>query len=527
MRRAIVMGSNGPAGAGQLKYAQRDAQRIADALAGPRCGFTVDVIQPGTDPWDVRRKIFETVERCTYEDTLICYFSGHGIVERGALFLLWDNTELDRLLNTAVPVEDVVRALKFCKANSKLLILDCCHAGAVVNMTGFKDGTGTAVRDLEIAPDNHLVLMASDRLEKARELDSMSGSFLTSQMCAALGEKLDEADKDGDNRLSVHDLKLWLDERAKEHNKKNPSLAVPYPYLFGQQKGDFFLTARKPTWVPFEIPWPDGSIMVVLPIYSLYNAFLIGKYPVTNLQYKKYVDLGWSKYASSIFKENAIPVGEQYIDGEWKGPFYPWDDPRFSDPDKPVVCVRASNAADYCDWVNGLSVESLSNSHSSTKLPSPKLWDFAAFGTLYPTRNPHEWLNSSAQIHDNSFSPAQLDREGLRTNIRGVSDLIGNVWEWCQERHSILIDTEPGPTVMSPYRIQNYYEVRGGSYLDKIKHIEPFLSAYKLSQGEKTSHSDLGFRISAKISLNSLPTEVQQSISLCSPLPDGFGFNKF
>ncbi|MBP1468913.1 SUMF1/EgtB/PvdO family nonheme iron enzyme [Candidatus Chloroploca sp. M-50] len=496
MRRAIVMGSNGPAWANQLKFAQTDALRIADVFSGFRCNFTVNRIDPDTytDVWNVREQVFKLAEECADEDTFICYFSGHGVVEKGELFLLWGNSSRDRLLSTSIPVVDIVRALRYCRANSKLLILDCCNAGAAVSMSGFKDATGTSVEDLHITPDNHLVLMASDRFESARELDILEGSFLTINICAALGEKLNEADEDGDRRLSVNELRLWLERCAKEHNKNNPTLAVPYPYLFGRQKGEFYLTTEE-SWQQYEITFPDGSDMVLLSIQpeNTTTAVLIGKYPVTNGQYKNFVQhTGYPE-----------PVGERFINGQWQGPFNPWSDAEFSDPDKPIVCVNAHDAMKYCAWVEQL----LQDNAYQVALPLKSVWDFAAFGTAYPNRDPRTWLNSGSEIHHRASSPAKIDREGTRTNVRGVSDLIGNVWEWCS-----FISTVSFPLLGAPFDQQPRLELRGGSYLDNMSQVEPFLSSDSLSEKDMTSHADLGFRIAAKVDLQKLPLEVRETL---------------
>src|SRR6266702_1478129 len=244
MRRAFVMGSNGPADSnlGSLRYARQDAERMKACLSGARCGFVVENPEPGADTFEVRRKLTIVAESCTPEDTFVCYFSGHGTLEKGSLVLLWDNTQVDRLLSTALPVSDILQILKYCKARSRLLILDCCHAGAVTTTFGLKDAAGVPVQELEISPDNYYVLMASDRLETARELETLQGSFLTMNIAAALDEKFVEADKDEDDRISMQDLHHWLEDRAKIHNQLYPSTKVSYPYLLGKQKGEFYLT---------------------------------------------------------------------------------------------------------------------------------------------------------------------------------------------------------------------------------------------------------------------------------------------
>src|SRR5262249_20768445 len=155
--------------------------------------------------------------------------------DRGELFLVWDTTTKD-LFSSALPAADVVKALNRCQAENKLLILDCCRAGGAV---GLKDGLGVPVDELNIKPDNSLVLMASGRLESAREFDSLEGSFLARHMADALTDNFFDADKDEDNRISVHDLMQWLTDRALQHNSSSKE-KVPYPSLFGQQKGAQF-----------------------------------------------------------------------------------------------------------------------------------------------------------------------------------------------------------------------------------------------------------------------------------------------
>jgi formylglycine-generating enzyme required for sulfatase activity len=363
-------------------------------------------------------------------------------------------------------------------------------------MTGFKDGSGTAVRDLEITPDNHLILMASDRLEKARELEILGGSFLTANVCTALSTKLEEADKDGDSRLSVQELKLWLDECAKEHNKKYPALSVPYPYLFGQQKGGFFLTLGNSPWEPYEIPFPDGSTMVVLPSKDEYGrALLVSKYPVTNKQYRDFVNEARGKVSE--------PVGEHFIDGRWQGSFYPWRHPEFEDPEKPVVCVNAEEASWYCFWLDESNIDGC-----YVSLPHVYEWDFAAFGTFYPNSDPQTWLSTGQIIHHKAQYPAIIDKSGGRTNIRGISDLIGNVWEWCGGTNDSFYE----PVIINRPRETRRTEVRGGSYLDDLERTRPFVEAHLLEKGTRTSHSDLGFRISARMAVSHLPSEVQKAL---------------
>ena len=242
-RLSFVFGSNGPSDYGSLRYAVDDARRVTKSLQSSACGFVVEAPPVGSTAKEVRDQLLRFTESCEPGDSVLCYFSGHGILEQGDLFLLWDDTEINRLMTTTIAAADILRAFRFCGARNKLLILDCCHAGGIIDPTGLKGDKEIAIKTTKVRPDNHLVLMASDRFERARETDDLQGSFLTVNLCLALDEMLEEADVDEDGRLSITDLTEWLRERAILHNEGNPAAQVPIPYLFGKQKGgQFFLT---------------------------------------------------------------------------------------------------------------------------------------------------------------------------------------------------------------------------------------------------------------------------------------------
>ena len=244
MRRAFIMGSNGPGESGSLQYALKDAENIKVALSSPLCQFEVSIPSVKSKSYEVLQQLAEVAESCTVHDTFICYFSGHGILEKGSLFLLWDESLPERLNTTALSVAKIMDTLSECNAHSKLLILDCCHAGAVINKYGFKTGGDKSSEDnIKIQDSNYWVIMASDRLEYAREIEVLKGSFLTINICSAISDKLNEADKDKDGKISIPDLNAWLNEKCIEHNKINAKeYHVPQPHGSGRMKGNFFLT---------------------------------------------------------------------------------------------------------------------------------------------------------------------------------------------------------------------------------------------------------------------------------------------
>jgi formylglycine-generating enzyme required for sulfatase activity len=124
------------------------------------------------------------------------------------------------------------------------------------------------------------------------------------------------------------------------------------------------------------------------------------------------------------------------------------------------------------------------------------VWDYAAFGRLSPPTNHSEWLGVQKIIHQRTTVSTSIDRSPGRTNLRGISDMIGNVWEWC----SGVSDAYERPSLTSGFgnTAEGWApELRGGSYLDDLERTQPVVSSLMLPNGLYTSHADLGFRISA------------------------------
>ncbi len=520
MRRAVVVGSNGPASLQRLRYAQNDAERMQTALQAPHCGF--EVIAPEREPAptsaSVRTMLYSISEACKPDDSFIFYFGGHGLAQSGALFLLLDDSDTSRLLETALPISHVVEALKYCRARNKLLILDCCHAGVVVTDAGFREGETKLRAEDAIQAENFVALMASDFLERACELESLEGGFMTTHVANALTVNLFDA-TGGRGELTLDALKSWLDVKWDEHTKLSQQSGVPQPFLFGQQKGPFYLTTA-PKWTPYELPLPQPfHPLTVLPIARAAETgrvYCLGTYPVTNQEFKTALP-------------GRAPAGERWQPGEkgggeWRA-FRPWDDGEFNDPHQPVTCVSLNEAMDYAralaakfprDWKIGL--------------PSPSMWHFAAFGTQHPILQPRTWLKVSRSVIDaqsvTGFKPVAIDIEktGDRTNGLGLSDMVGNVWEWCastwekDEWGDYSIRVLISDSVSETEKLRVKCELHGGSNMDDLSRAKIVLEEQQLQWGRHTRHANVGFRIAVAVPPGVLPAAIVERLNVCAPI---------
>src|SRR5258708_18484402 len=125
-RYAYLIGANGP-GQMSLRYAESDALRLAETLMGPFCQFTEAKAVMAESRDTGLAGLQELAQRCDATDTLLVHFSGHAIFDRH-LYLLCNTTDCDNLYVTAIDIRTVKDIVSDCRAQSKLLILDCCHA---------------------------------------------------------------------------------------------------------------------------------------------------------------------------------------------------------------------------------------------------------------------------------------------------------------------------------------------------------------------------------------------------------------
>lgn len=132
------------------------------------------------------------------------------------------------------------------------------------------------------------------------------------------------------------------------------------------------------------------------------SPFWIGKYPVTNEQYARFLE--------------ANP-------GQDKPEF--WEDKSYNDPEQPVVGVSWLDAMAYCAWA-GLT------------LPSEAQWEAAARGEdgrTYPWGEA-EPTRELANYSGGEGRPTPVGAYPKGAGPYGTLDQAGNVWEWCLDEFS-------------------------------------------------------------------------------------------
>jgi WD40 repeat protein len=114
-----------------LRHVPEELKRIATSFAvlGYERQHAVVRLDPKSD--ELRTLLADVKLKSRDGDVVVAYYTGHGARDLERFYLLTRNSTLSDLDGTALPAEDLARALtKDSKASQVLVILDACYAGA-------------------------------------------------------------------------------------------------------------------------------------------------------------------------------------------------------------------------------------------------------------------------------------------------------------------------------------------------------------------------------------------------------------
>jgi gamma-glutamyl hercynylcysteine S-oxide synthase len=175
------------------------------------------------------------------------------------------------------------------------------------------------------------------------------------------------------------------------------------------------------------------------------KSFYIDQYPVTNSDFKKFLDASGYR-----------PKDDHNFLRDWKNGRYPdgWGK-------KPVTWVSLEDARAYAAW-------------AGKRLPHEWEWQYAAQGSdgrAYPWGN--EWKTDAVPLPDqrrDMREPTDVDAFPTGVSPFGARDLVGNVWQWTDEYQ----DEHTRAAIL-----------RGGSYYQSQGSKWYFPQAYKLTEHGK------------------------------------------
>ena len=192
---------------------------------------------------------------------------------------------------------------------------------------------------------------------------------------------------------------------------------LPPPFEWCEIPAGEVTLISKRGWTPNYIPQGESKS------YSV-NAFCISKYPITNAQYKLFIEADGYE-----MREWWTDAGwDQCVKENWIEPRY-WQDETWNEDKQPVVGVSWYEAVAFCQWLSAVRGERI-------MLPTEQQWQRAAQGDdgrAYPWGD--EWdgarCNNSVPPCESRQTTPVRQFEKLGDSPFGVVDMVGNIGEWC------------------------------------------------------------------------------------------------
>jgi thiamine biosynthesis lipoprotein len=200
-----------------------------------------------------------------------------------------------------------------------------------------------------------------------------------------------------------------------------------------------------------------------LPLHKIrVNGFYLGRTEVTVGQWRIFArESGYVTQAE--LRRGGMVRGEKgrevKQDANWRNPYQVQTD------EHPVVLLSWKDAQAFCQWLS-------KKTGLNYRLPTEAEWEYACRAgsndERYGDLDSIAWYEYNADGHTHPVG-------GKQPNSFGLYDMLGNVWEWCQDRYDknyykVSPGTDPTGPATGGHRIS-----RGGSWCSKPPRVRtPF-----------------------------------------------------
>ena len=222
------------------------------------------------------------------------------------------------------------------------------------------------------------------------------------------------------------------------------------------------------------------------PVHRVYlDEYYIGKFEVTNAQFKRFCDEAGYPYPAATWYPDAARTTDRELAEK---------------PNHPVVGINWGDAVAYTKWLS-------EETGRSYRLPTEAEWEKAARGGLEGSKYP--WGDDEydadgrhlANLGWSSDNDRLRERDGFLNsapvgtfpaNGYGLYDMAGNVWEWCSDYYDeTYYSRSPRRNPRGPERGEERV-LRGGSWFGGPRHLQ---NAARLWNYPKIRYASTGLRV--------------------------------
>ncbi len=232
------------------------------------------------------------------------------------------------------------------------------------------------------------------------------------------------------------------------------------------------------------------------PVYNtVFQPFYMDKTPVTVAQFRTFVEAtGYITQAEGFGDAVVFDLDKREWElrpgANWKQPLGPNFEP--AKDDHPVTQVSFNDAIAYCEWAD-------------KRLPTEAEWEHAARNASN-SRNRYSWGEEitdhngyKANIWQGTFPAINTGEDGYlftcpvgtfgETSL-GLSDISGNVWEWCQDWYLPYGSDQKG---YEP-NAESEKVMRGGSFMCDPNYCHGYRVSGRSGSTPETGLFHTGFR---------------------------------
>lgn len=166
---------------------------------------------------EIQTRLFKAAREAS--DTLIVYYSGHGIRHEGDLYLTAYNSEYDTIFINGINFNKINALIERTKASKRVLILDCCYSGlALQNKMGVEE-IETHYENI----DSTYVIASSPSNRPSIFKDEKRNTEFTSSLIDVIKKGVPNSR----NFVSLEDIYSSIHEDFRKRKKAGENIFIP------------------------------------------------------------------------------------------------------------------------------------------------------------------------------------------------------------------------------------------------------------------------------------------------------------